>query len=254
MTMKLTGKVILVTGASRGIGRSIALLCAEHGAQVVFHYNSYKQIAAAAFKNLKGNNHLLIQADLSQPKQAEKLVETSINKMGRIDVLVNNAGMFRAHPVQSTSFNDWVSAWNDIMAVNLFGAAHVLYGAARQMIEQGGGRIINISSRGAFRGEPESPAYGASKAGMNAMSQSMAKALAPYNILVFAVAPGFVETERIAKKTSGPVGEEIRKQSPFQRMASPEEVAQTVLFLASDAPTFMSGGIIDVNGASYLRS
>jgi 3-oxoacyl-[acyl-carrier protein] reductase len=252
--MNLNGKVVLVTGASRGIGRSIAHLCAEHGAQVVCHYNSNKKVAAAAFKGLKGKNHLLIQADLSKSRQAQKLVETSINKMGRIDVLVNNAGMFRAHPVQSTDFKDWVSAWEETIAVNLFGAAHVLYGAARQMIEQGGGRIINISSRGAFRGEPEAPAYGASKAGMNAMSQSMAKALAPYNILVFAVAPGFVETERIAKKTIGSIGDEIRKQSPFQRMATPEEVAQIVLFLASDAPPFMSGGIIDVNGASYLRT
>ena len=122
------------------------------------------------------------------------------------------------------------------------------------MMERGGGRVVNVSSRGAFRGEPETPAYGASKAGLNAMSQSMAQALAPYGIFFYIVAPGFVKTDMASSLLSGPEGEGIRLQSPLGRVATPEEVARTVVFLASEAPDFMTGAIVDVNGASYLRS
>jgi 3-oxoacyl-[acyl-carrier protein] reductase len=122
------------------------------------------------------------------------------------------------------------------------------------MIEQGGGKIVNISSRAAFRGEPTAPAYGASKAALNAMSQSLAQALAPHNVFVYVVAPGFVDTERVAWKVHGGDGEAIRRQSPLNRVATPDEVARTVLFLASEGTDFLTGGIVDVNGASYLRS
>jgi NAD(P)-dependent dehydrogenase (short-subunit alcohol dehydrogenase family) len=122
------------------------------------------------------------------------------------------------------------------------------------MIKQGGGRIVNVSSRGAFRGEPTAPAYGASKAGMNSMGQSLAKHLAPYNIFVGTVAPGFVETDMAAEILAQPRGEEIRNQSPLGRVAKPEEVAHVALFLASEGAEFTTGTIIDINGASYLRS
>jgi NAD(P)-dependent dehydrogenase (short-subunit alcohol dehydrogenase family) len=122
------------------------------------------------------------------------------------------------------------------------------------MINSGGGRIVNVSSRGAFRGEPEQPAYGASKAGLNSMSQSIAQKVAKHNIYIGVVAPGFVETDMAAKKLSGPEGEKIRHQSPLKRVARPEEVAYAVLFLASEGSEFSTGTIIDVNGASYLRS
>lgn len=122
------------------------------------------------------------------------------------------------------------------------------------MIDQGGGRIVNISSRGAFRGEPEQPAYGASKAGLNAMRQSLAQKLAPHNIFVGGVAPGFVETDMAAARFASPEGVEIRQQSPLGRVAQPEDVAYAVLFLASPSAEFTTGTIIDVNGASYLRS
>ncbi|MBP6788808.1 MAG: SDR family oxidoreductase, partial [Candidatus Promineofilum sp.] len=128
------------------------------------------------------------------------------------------------------------------------------YCAARHMIAQGGGRIVNVSSRGAFRGEPTGPAYGASKAALNSMSQSLAKHLAPYGISVGVVAPGFVQTDMAREALSGQSGVEIRAQSPFNRVAQPEEVAYAVLFLASEGAEFMTGAIIDVNGASYLRT
>jgi len=122
------------------------------------------------------------------------------------------------------------------------------------MLNINGGKIINITSRGAFRGEPEAPAYGASKAGQNAMSQSLAKALAPFNIYVYAVAPGWVETDMSTEFLAGPEGENILKQSPLGRIAKPEEIASAVLFLASKDADYMTGSIIDINGASYLRT
>ena len=120
------------------------------------------------------------------------------------------------------------------------------------MMERDGGRVVSVSSRGAFRGEPETPAYGASKAGLNAMSQSMAQALAPHGVFFYVVAPGFVETDMANPLLRGPRGDAIRSQSPLGRVAAPEEVARTVAFLASEAPDFMTGAIVDVNGASYL--
>ena len=122
------------------------------------------------------------------------------------------------------------------------------------MMQRNRGKIVNISSRGAFRGEPEAPAYGASKAGLNSFSQSMAQSLAPHNIFVYVVAPGFVQTEMVAELLSGPDGEAIRKQSPLGRVANTDEVANTVLFLASEGTDYLTGCIVDVNGASYLRA
>ncbi|MCP5105924.1 MAG: SDR family oxidoreductase, partial [bacterium] len=148
----------------------------------------------------------------------------------------------------------WRENWEQTLAVNLTAPANVCYCAAQYMMKSGGGRIVNVSSRGAFRGEPEAPGYGASKAGLNAMSQSLAQRLARYNIFVGVVAPGFVETEMAEEFLAGPGGDEIRNQSPLGRVARPEEVARAVLFLADEGAEFMTGAILDVNGASYLRS
>jgi 3-oxoacyl-[acyl-carrier protein] reductase len=130
----------------------------------------------------------------------------------------------------------------------------VCFCAARWMAAHGGGRIVNVSSRGAFRGEPEAPAYAASKAGLNAMSQSLAQRLAPHGVFVAVVAPGFVETERVAPRLAGEAGAAIRAQSPLGRVARPEEVANAVVFLASPGSEFSTGAILDLNGASYLRT
>ncbi len=133
------------------------------------------------------------------------------------------------------------------------GAVNVSYCVARHMMERQSGRIINVTSRGAFRGEPTATAYGASKAGLNSFSQSLAQHLAPYNISVTAVAPGWVETDMARAALDSPAGEAIRQQSPLNRVARPEEVAHTILFLASEQAEFLTGSIVDVNGASYLR-
>lgn len=182
------------------------------------------------------------------------MIATVVAEMGRLDVLVNNAGMFEEHPVATADYGTWQRVWRRTIDTNLVGAANASYCAARQMIAQGGGRIVNVSSRGAFRGEPDAPAYGASKAGMNAMGQSLARHLAPYNVFVGTVAPGWVETDMAAETLSGPDGDAVRAQSPLGRVARPEEVAYAVLFLASEGAEFTTGAIIDVNGASYLRT
>ncbi len=252
--MDFSDKTVLVTGASRGIGRAVATQFAEQGARVVVHYRQNEASARQVLRSLVGTGHLMLQADLRQAEAVRSLVDTTIAELGRLDVLVNNAGIFRQHPIDAVSFVDWQDAWRDTLAVNLLGPAYLCFHAAAHMMKTGGGRIVNISSRGAFRGEPDAPAYGASKAGLNAMSQSLAKALAVKNIFVYAVAPGFVETDMAAESLAGPRGEEIRRQSPLGRVARPEEVARTVLFLAAPGSEFLTGGIVDINGASYLRA
>ena len=182
------------------------------------------------------------------------LAQKAVNEMGKIDVLVNNAGVYEFHPAATTSFEQWRRSWEKTIQTNLLGPAHLSFHVIRHMMQDGGGKIINITSRGAFRGEPNAPAYGASKAGLNAFSQSMAQALAPHNIFIHAVAPGFVETDMAASVLAGAEGDAIRAQSPLNRVARPAEVARVVLFLAGQGTDYLTGGIIDVNGASYLRT
>lgn len=252
--MNLNNRTALITGTAQGIGRAIGWQFAEAGARVALHYHSNRAEAEKTLASLPGEGHRLLQADLTDAAQAQRLVESVAGEFGRIDILVNNSGIYEDHPIATVSYDDWQRSWRAIIDTNLLAAANVSFCAARGMIERGGGRIINISSRGAFRGEPTAPAYGASKAAMNAMSQSLAQALAPHNVFVYVIAPGFVDTERVAYKVQGAVGEAIRNQSPLGRVAHPDEVARTALFLASEGTDFLTGGIIDVNGASYLRS
>lgn len=252
--MDLSGKVAMVTGSSRGIGREIARELARKGARVAVHYRTDREAPKETLASLEGGTHATFAADVADAGSVRDLVEGVAREMGGIDVLVNNAAIFETHPVPEVDFADWQDAWSRTIATNLIGPANLSFLAARIMIERGGGRVVNVSSRGAFRGEPETPAYGASKAGLNAMSQSLAQALAPYGVFFYVVAPGFVETDMVDSLLRGPEGEGIRSQSPLGRVATPEEVARTVAFLATDAPDYMTSAIVDVNGASYLRS
>jgi 3-oxoacyl-[acyl-carrier protein] reductase len=252
--MDFSGKSVLVTGGSRGIGRAIARGFADRGGRVAISYLANRQAADETIAALAGGPHLIVQADVADPDSACRLIEEVTRSFGRLDILVNNAGVWVDHVIEEVDFEAWQKAWRQVLDTNLVGPANVSYLAARHMIEHGGGRIVNVSSRGAFRGEPEGPAYGASKAGLNAMSQSLAKRLAPHDIFVGVVAPGFVDTDMAARYLDTPRGDEIRAQSPLGRVAKPEEVALAVLFLASEGTEFMTGAIIDVNGASYLRT
>lgn len=252
--LDFTGKIVLVTGAAQGIGREVVYQFAAAGARMAVHYHRNLEEAEKTMREIGDEGHTLHQADITDPAQAKRLIDEVREKHGRLDVLVNNAAIFVPHPIATTDYDDWQDAWNRTIAANLTGPVNVTYCAARLMIERGGGRIVNVSSRGAFRGEPTSPAYGASKAGLNAMSQSLAQALAPHNVFVSVVAPGFVDTERVAYKVRGPEGEGIAAQSPLNRVARVDEVARAVLFLASEGTDFLTGCIVDINGASYLRS
>lgn len=252
--MEFTNTTVLVTGGSRGIGKAIANAFAGKGARVAMLYRSNHQAAEAALTELGGEGHMALQADVADAGQVQTAVDKVIDEFGSLDVLVNNAGIGIYHSIESSYYEDWQSAWRQTLDANLIGPANVCFCAAKYLMANGGGRIVNVSSRGAFRGEPTKPAYGASKAGLNSLSQSLAVALAPHNIFVGVVAPGFVNTELAADRLSGEEGDEIRAQSPFNRVAEPEEVAHAVLFLASKGAEFSTGSIIDVNGASYLRS
>lgn len=249
----MSGRAVLVTGAARGIGRAIAQAFAEQGDRVAVHYGASASLAADVLAGLAGSGHTAVQADVADPSAVRRMVDQSCDALGGLDVLVNNAGIYTAHPVTSVSYEEWQAAWQATLGVNLIGAANVTWCAVRHMIAGGGGRIVNVSSRGAFRGEPDQPAYGASKAGLNAFGQSLARALAPHGISVTTVAPGFVETDMAAGHLKGQSGDEIRAQSPFGRVARPDEVAAAVVYLASPQAAWASGTILDLNGASYLR-
>jgi 3-oxoacyl-[acyl-carrier protein] reductase len=250
----VTIRSVLVTGSSRGIGRAVAEAFAAAGDRVAIHHRGSPALAAELLASLPGTGHVVVQADLADPDAVKVMVDAAAGQLGGLDVLVNNAANYTPHPITEVSYEQWQAAWQSTIGVNLIGSANVTWCAVRHMIAGGGGRIVNVSSRGAFRGEPRQPAYGASKAGLNAMGQSLALALAPHNITVAAVAPGFVQTDMAASHLQGASGEAIRAQSPFGRVARPEEIADAVLFLASPGAEWASGAILDLNGASYLRS
>ncbi len=249
----LTGKKALITGASRGIGRAVAEMLADHGAQVVVHYGTDKHAAARVVEGLTGNGHAMLSADLGDPVAAGNLAGEAAELIGGLNVVVNNAGIFVTHDITSLDQDNWRKFWDRTIAVNLNGPAHVLHGAIPHLERAGGGHIINVSSRGAFRGEPEAPAYGASKAGLNSLSQSLAQALAPRNIAVVGLAPGWVLTDMTRDYLEGPGGKKIREQSPMGRTATAVEIAHVVLMVVSGRADALSGGIIDINCASHLR-
>ena len=252
--MNFSGKIILITGAARGIGRATAETFARLGGTVAVHYHTSQKQAEQLVQVLAGKNHHAFGADLSDPAACESLIREVVNHYGRLDVLVNNAGIYEERPLRNLNYAGWQQTCNNTLAADLIAPANLCFLAAQVMMKQKSGHIINISSRGAFRGEPNALPYGASKAGLNQLSQSLAQALAPYNIFVGVVAPGFVRTDMAAELLDGPQGEAIRKQSPLNRVATPEEIAEAVVRLAADGMLYATGCILDVNGASYLRS
>jgi 3-oxoacyl-[acyl-carrier protein] reductase len=242
--------MVLVTGASGGIGSAICRVLARRGATLALHYQADPDGAEHVRHSLEGSGHVLVQADLAAPASIERLWR-EVARLGPVDALINNAGIFPDHPPLASSYEQWTRAWERTLAVNLVGAAHLSYCAAHTMSARGQGRIVSVSSRAAFRGEPTAPAYAASKAGLNAFSQSLAKALAARGVYVFVVAPGWVATERVAQAVADPA---VIADQPLGRVATAEEVAQVVSYCALDAPASMTGAILDVNGASYLRN
>ena len=263
---------VLVTGASRGVGAAVAREFADRGDRVVVHHRSTgsRGRAGAVAAELRGEGHAVLAADLSDPDAVRRLADAAVTALGRIDVLVNNAAMIVApsgeggsrrgdHPLEHTAYRDWVDVWQRTIATNLLGPANLTWCVARHMIDvppaEGlpAGRVVNVGSRGAYRGEPDIPAYGASKAGLHAFGQSMAQRLAPHGIAVTSIAPGFIETDMAGAALEGEAGERTRAQSPFHRVARPEEVAAAVVALAEPWSEWASGAVLDFNGASHLR-
>jgi len=248
----------LITGSSRGIGRAVAQAFARRGDRVVVHYGSDRDAAEQTLASLEGSGHAVIGGDLGDPVEAQRVVEEAVAALGSLDILVNNAAVApsaaNAHRVDSASYAEWQAAWSAMVSVNLLGASNVTMLVAQHLIERGsGGAIVNVGSRGAFRGEADHPAYAATKAGLQAFGQSMALVLAPHGISVTSVAPGMVATERQSAKLESEQGDSIRGQSPFGRVGTAEEVADAVAYLTSSSAVWASGTVLDLNGASYFR-
>jgi NAD(P)-dependent dehydrogenase (short-subunit alcohol dehydrogenase family) len=252
VTIDLTGSRALVTGSSRGIGRAVAVILARAGARVAVHYSSDEASARETLASLHGEGHMIVQGDVADPGRAHAMVADVVAELGGLDILVNNAGVYVEHALPGVSYEEWQEVWRRTIDVNLFGPAWLTWCAVERMMGRGG-RVVNISSRGAFRGEPKHPAYGASKAGLNALSQSMARALAPHHIYVTTIAPGWVDTDMAAEAGNRPQGDALSAELPMGRLATPEEIANAVLFVAAPGSEQLTGTIIDVNGASYLR-
>jgi NAD(P)-dependent dehydrogenase (short-subunit alcohol dehydrogenase family) len=246
-------RTVVVTGGSRGIGAAIAHAFAAAGDRVAVHYGSNAEAAAAVRDSLPGEGHVIVQADMADANAVQAMFDSAAEQLDGLDILVNNAGVYVEHSVVDSSYEEWQAAWRTTIDINLVGAANASWCAVRHMAARGGGRIVNVGSRGAYRGEPRHPAYGASKAGLHALAQSLARALAPFGIAVASVAPGYVETDMTSQELATSAGDAIRAQSPFNRVARPEEIASAVLYLASPQAEWASGTVIDLNGASYLR-
>jgi NAD(P)-dependent dehydrogenase (short-subunit alcohol dehydrogenase family) len=234
----MTQRNILVTGTSRGIGKAIAAAFAGHN---LIGHSSRGGAAAVA-------------ADLDEPGAARRLWDEALERLdGRIDALVNNAGIFEAAPIDLPA-EEWVVGWERTMRVNLTASAELCRLAVLHFREKGGGRIVNVASRAAYRGDsPQHWHYAASKAGMIGMTKSIARGYAADGILAFAVCPGFTASEMIEDYMASRGGQQIVADIPLGRVATAEEVAETVRWLALDAPPSATGAVIDVNGASYVR-
>jgi len=248
----------LVTGSSRGIGRAVAQAFARRGDRVAVHYGADRNAAEQTLASLDGSGHAIVGGDLGDPAGARDVVDAAIAALGSLSILVNNAAVAPSaaneHRVDATTYEAWQQAWAQMTAVNLVGASNVTMLVAQHMIARGdGGAIVNIGSRGAFRGEADHPAYAATKAGLQAFGQSMALVLAPHGISVASVAPGMIATDRQTPKLEGAGGDGIRGQSPFDRVGTPQEVAEAVAYLTSPGAVWASGAVLDLNGASYFR-
>jgi 3-oxoacyl-[acyl-carrier protein] reductase len=254
-----TSRGVLVTGASRGIGRATAIAFAAQGYRVAVHYRSRPDEAERTLAELDGPGHAVVAGDLSIPDEAKHLVDAAVTAVGPLHVLVNNAAMApspdNSHRIDTAGWDEWRGAWEAMSGTNLLGPANVTWAFAQQLIARGEtGAVVNVGSRGAFRGEPDHPAYAATKAALHAFGQSIALALAPHGIAVTSVAPGFTATERQERALAGERGDALRGQSPFGRVGTPEEIADAIVYLASPAAAWSSGAILDLNGASHLRS
>lgn len=246
-------RTALITGSSRGIGAAIARRFAAAEIAVAVNYHRDESAARETLESLEGFGHIVLQADVSDPDEVRTLIDTAAERLGRLDVLVNNAGLFELQPFTMESFEAWQESWWRVLETNLLSAANASWAAVRHMRHQGGGKIINIASRSAFRAETEAPAYAVSKAGMVNLTRCMARALAQDNILSYCIAPGFVETA-MARNDMETRRAEIEAEIPLGRVAAVEDVAGVALFLASPDSDYLTGVTVPVTGGSWMST
>lgn len=245
----MTGKIALVTGASRGIGKEIAKALAKEGAIVILNYNGSKEKAMKTQEELKavGAETMLYQADVSNEESVTAMIKEVILKYGRIDILVNNAGITKDNLIMKMSEEDF----NQVLQINLTGCFHTCKAVSRIMIKQKYGRIINISSIVGIRGNAGQANYAASKAGIIGLTKSLAKEIGSKGITVNAVAPGFIKTE-MTEHLPDTLLAKVEENIPLRRLGEAEEVADLVAFLASDRASYITGQIIGVDGGLVL--
>ena len=248
MAAKLEGRVALVTGASRGLGRAIALKLAEEGARVALNYRSGELEARQVADEIiaRGGTTFLLRGDVSVKEEARALVAKTIEHWGRLDILVNNAGITRDKSLKKLTDDDWT----EVIATNLNSVYYCTSAAMKAMIDQKFGRIVNISSFVGQAGNFGQTNYSASKGGIIAFTKSAAIELAKFNITVNAIAPGFTETDMLAK-VAEPVRQQILAKIPMGRFGKPEEIAKAVAFLCTDGD-YITGQQINVNGGVYM--
>jgi 3-oxoacyl-[acyl-carrier protein] reductase len=253
MKISLENQVAVVTGGSRGIGAATVKLFARAGCNVVFSYLRAGKAAREVVKacNKTPGSVTAVRADVSRMADARKLIDAAVRRFGCIDILVANAGIWTADPQRIDEIAE--REWDKMVAVNLKGVYSVIRRAVPRMIARGKGRIIAVASTAGQRGEAFHTHYGAAKGGVISLVKGLATELAPHNILVNAVAPGWVVTD-MAKPVLRKPSEKRKATSsiPLRRFGRPEEVAMPILFLASDMSTYMTGEIININGGSVL--
>lgn len=252
MNINLKGKHILLTGASRGLGKAMATELIEDGARVTIHYHKNRQQAEALQQQL-GDNAVMIQADLANPEDCNRLFDEAVEKLGHIDVLVNNAGIAIKSSVEDSD-EQFLADWQATLAVNSTAVALLCRKAITHFRQRSGGRIINIASRAAFRGDTaDYMAYAASKGAVVPFTRSIARAFGKDNIQAFIIAPGFVRTD-MAQDSIDEYGESfVMNDIALPRLTEPEDVAPLIAFLASGLADHATGTTIDVNAGSYVH-
>lgn len=245
----LKGKVALVTGAARGIGREIALTLAQAGATIVVNYNGSKERAEAVVKEIEemGGAALAYKCNVADDEESAQMVKDVLDKYGKVDILVNNAGITRDNLIMRMTEEDY----DAVLDTNLKGAFHMIRHLSRAFIKQRSGKIINISSVSGVMGNAGQANYAASKAGLIGLTKSVARELASRNICVNAVAPGFIQTE-MTEVLSDSVQENLKKMIPLGKMGSAKDVANMVLFLAGDSSNYITGQVIHVDGGMVM--
>ncbi|MBT2756048.1 3-oxoacyl-[acyl-carrier-protein] reductase [Mesobacillus foraminis] len=247
--MRLEGKAVLVTGASRGIGREVALELAREGANIAINYAGSEAKAAEVAEEIKamGREAIVIQADVSNPEAVDAMVKETIEVFGKLDILVNNAGITKDNLLMRMKESDW----DDVININLKGVFLSTKAVTRQMMKQRSGRIINISSIVGVSGNAGQANYVAAKAGVIGLTKTTAKELATRGITVNAVAPGFITTD-MTDKLNDDTKAEMLKQIPLGKLGEPGDVAKTVAFLASEDSRYMTGQTLHVDGGMVM--